>query len=166
MGHFPGRTTVVENLNTIRLATREYILNCQLSSVLGEELDDFREQTIDSTSIHGNSAWPTDIRLVRVMLENVSRWGQRLDRFGAPNFRRWHLRKWHQELKSLEFQVNLSSGKRNRGFKRAYRRFIKRAVKITDVLVEERDRLETTVFGVKLAPKQKWALDQVELHNI
>lgn len=161
MGHFPGRTTVVENLNTVSRATLEYILDCQLSSILGEGLDDFRKQTIDSTSVHGNSAWPTDIRLIRVMLENVLRWGQRLGRFGLPNFRLWHLRKWQKDLTSLEFQVNLSSEKRGRRFKRAYLRFIKRAVGIADVLVKERDHLDEHVSSTCLPPMRQRALQNV-----
>ncbi len=49
----PGCTTMVENVNAVSHATREFIMDKQIELVLKEGLDDCRESTIDSTSGEG-----------------------------------------------------------------------------------------------------------------
>lgn len=88
---FPGRTTVLENLNILSEATLSYVVNCQLEYVLGTELDDFQALTIDSTSVHANSAWPTDIGLITRFINRAYRLGQCLAGFGLSNFRAWSM---------------------------------------------------------------------------
>lgn len=47
----PGVSTILENINAVSLTTRELIFNRQIARILGEELDAFQKQTIDSTSV-------------------------------------------------------------------------------------------------------------------
>lgn len=159
---FPGRTTVLENLNAVSNETREFILNCHLLAVVGEGLDDFRKVTIDSTSVHGNSAWPTEVHLIQSFLIDAYRLGQRLDRFALPTVREWHVSRWLKELDRLEFEVNVSSSrKRPRQFKKCYRRFIAKAYQIANYLGHEYDRLDNLVTGVKAAPSRHYYLQQL-----
>ena len=51
--HMPGWTTILEN--AVSGATRNLILDKQIEYVLKEELDDFKELTIDSTAVKANS---------------------------------------------------------------------------------------------------------------
>jgi len=56
---FPGRSTINENLNKVSLDTHEYILKKQIQFLIGLNLDDFKELTIDSTSVSAD--W-TDLK--------------------------------------------------------------------------------------------------------
>ena len=157
MTRLPGRTTVLENVNAISEATRSFILNCQLAHILDEGLDDFSKVTIDSTSVHGNSAWPTDLHLIVSLVNDAYRLGQRLDRFNLLNFRRWHVPRWLEELDALEFKVNLASskGKGRRQFKKYYGRFVDKAQQILDYLAEEYEHYDGLVSGVNLMPSRR-----------
>ena len=157
----PGRTTVLENLNGVSEETRSFIVDCQLSTILDTGLDDFLKQTIDSTSVKANSAWPTELHLIKSLLTNAYHLGQRLDRFGLENFRQWHVLTWLQQLANLEFEVNLSSRRKRREFMRAYRKFVTKAVKIVDYLAGEYERLEDRVSGVNLMPSLQSCLTQL-----
>ena len=162
MDRLPGRTTVLENLNTVSNDTRSFIVDCQLQSILETGLDDFRKQTIDSTSVHGNSAWPTDLHVIESLLTDAFGLGQRLDRFGLLNFREWHVPRWLTELDRLEFEVNMSSSrKRPRQFRKSYRCFIDKAGQIVDYLAKEYDRLEDLVTGVNIVPSARYRLSRL-----
>ena len=161
MKRLPGRTTVLENLNAVSEETRSFIVDCQLETILDAGLDDFLKQTIDSTSVNANSARPTELHLVKSLLTNAYHLGQRLERFGLDNFRKWHVSSWLQQLGSLEFDVNLSSRRKRRDFKRAYRKFVSKAVKIVDYLAGEYERFEDRVSGVNLMPSLRSCLIQM-----
>jgi len=152
MDRLPGRITVLENLNAISNDTKSFIVDCQLQSILDSGLDDFRKQTIDSTSVQANSAWPTEVRLIRSFLNDAHTLGQRLDRFDLVNFHVWHVPRWLKQLGGLEFELNMfSSSKRHRQFRKSYRQFIEKAVQILNYLTVEYDRLDDWVmeyFGV------------------
>ena len=159
MSRLPGRATVLENVNGISEETRSFILNCQLDHILGEGVDDFSKVTIDSTSVHGNSAWPTDIRLIVSFVNDAYRLGQRLDRFSLLNFRHWHVLRWLEELDALEFKVNLASeGKGRRQFKKYYGRFVDKAQQILDYLAGEYERCDDLVTGINLLPSRRACL--------
>lgn len=165
MDRLPGRTTVLENLNVVSLETRSFILNCQLDAVLNLGLDDFREQTIDSTSVHANSAWPTDLHLIKGFANEAYRIGQRLADFDLPNFHTWHIQTWLEQLENLEFKINIESqkknGKKRKKFKEFYRRFLDRAEKILDYLGKEYDRLDERVSAIDLMPSRRCCLQQL-----
>ena len=158
MKRLPGRTTVVENLNAVSEETRSFIVDCQLAHILDIGLDDFSQQTIDSTSVDANSAWPTELHLIEGFLNAAYSLGQRLDRFGLANFHQWHIRNWLQKLSNFEFAVNLSSRRDRCAFKKSYRKFVKKAFKITDYLAGEYDRLDDLVTGAHLKPSHRACL--------
>ncbi len=161
MSRIPGRTTVLENLNAVSEDTRSFIINCQLAHVLDLGLDDFLKQTIDSTSVDANSAWPTELHLIQSFLNDAYRLGQRLDQFSLLNFHKWHIPGWLEELSDIEFEVNLSSRRKRRAFKTSYLKFVKRAFKIVDYLAGEYDRFEDLVGGVDLMPSLRVPLTRL-----
>jgi IS5 family transposase len=155
---------VLENLNAVSEETQSFIVDCQLAHVLDIGLDDFLKQTIDSTSVDANSAWPTELHLIEGFLNDAYRLGQRLDRFGLPNCHQWHICNWLQELSNFEFAVNLSSRRDRRAFKSSYLKFVKKAFKITDYLAGEYDRLDDLVTGVPLKPSRRACLTRLWDH--
>ncbi len=78
----PGKSTLVENLNLVSPRTMGLIHLAQLEMSSVEDLDDFLELTIDSTSVWANSAWPTDGKLILGLLERVFRMGEELKKYG------------------------------------------------------------------------------------
>ena len=67
----PGWTTILENVNLVSHATRELIFDKQIEYVLKENLDDFKELTLDSTAVKANSSWPTDGKILTGILERI-----------------------------------------------------------------------------------------------
>ena len=82
----PGRSTLTELVNAVSIATREKVLDAQVSAVLAEGLDDGKMMTQDSTSVEGNVLWPTDSRLMVDLVSRLVRWGGRLNLMGLPKF--------------------------------------------------------------------------------
>ena len=56
----PAASTLSHNLNAVTNATRDFIHQAQLRSILAERLDDFTRLYLDSTAPAANTAWPTD----------------------------------------------------------------------------------------------------------
>ncbi len=64
----PGETTILENVNMISSETYEKILTLQCEMIKEEGFDDFSKAFIDSTSVAGNTAYPTDITVLYKLL--------------------------------------------------------------------------------------------------
>ncbi len=150
----PGRTTIIESLNALSRRTRSRILDLQLEHVLGEELDDFREQTLDSTSIHANSAWPTDIGLIQGFLERAYRIGRNLDYWDLRPFRKWQCPRWFEDLQSAKTAILLSNTRSSKKRRRLFDDFIRIASKLANRLHEEHDEWEALVAQPKLCPSR------------
>ena len=67
----PKAKTIQENLRYIRTDTLEYIHKCQLNDFLNDDLDNFNYLTLDSTSVHASSSWPTDATIIYKLLNRV-----------------------------------------------------------------------------------------------
>jgi hypothetical protein len=74
----PGATTVLENLNCLSNETRELIHKLQMQHIVSKELDDFNILLIDSTSVKGNTCWPTDSRIILSLLNRAFHYSQKL----------------------------------------------------------------------------------------
>jgi hypothetical protein len=153
----PGCTTMVENVNAVSHATREFIMDKQIELVLKEGLDDCRESTIDSTSVKANSSWPTDGKVLLGLLGRAHRLGQQLDAFGLKNFRKGCIPRWLNKMDGLEFQICLSAGKpKSRGkMKKNYRKLLYRGAKSADALSVELSRLEEGLELRTLPPSRR-----------
>ena len=169
----PGITTILENVNLVSHATRDLIFDQQIAWILGEELDDFKRLTIDSTAVKANSAWPTDAKILTGLLMRTNRLGQKLHLFGLKDFRSGRVPGWLTEMDKLEFQIGLAAGKpKSKGkLKKHYRQLLKRGRKATDFLAEELNRVEETLSLETLVPSRRVLLQGVlqqiraDLHN-
>ena len=142
--NMPGCTTILENVNAVSHATREFITDKQIELIFKEGLDDFKELTIDSTAVKANSSWPTDGKILTGLLGRAHRLGQQLDVFGLKNFRKGCVPRWIEEMGKLEFQICLIAGKaKSRGkMKKHYRKLLRNGGKAADALTLELSRLE------------------------
>ena len=159
----PGITTIVDNVNVVSEKTLGKIFDKQIEYVLKEDLDDFRNLTIDSTSVKANSCWPTDAKILTGLLTRANRLGQELEVFGLNNFREGWAGRWLKEMDKLEFQICLVAGKANsRGkLKKRYRQLLRRGRKVKNHLAEELKRFEQSFELETLAPSRRVLLGRV-----
>ena len=159
----PGITTILENVNVVSEAALDLIFNKQIEFVLKEDLDDFKNLTIDSTSVKANSCWPTDGKILTGLLMRANRLGQKLHIFGFDDFREGWVPRWLKEMDRLEFQICLAAGKpRSRGkLKKHYRQLLKRGLKAADFLSEELKRFEQDLSMETLPPSRRVLLERV-----
>lgn len=154
----PGRTTILENVNSMSLETRDFILDRQLLQILGVGLDDFKDLMIDSTDVDANSAWPNDSDLILKYLERAYDLSQKLSIFDQPEFRKWHCPRWFKKLNRLAFEVNVSSAKKKKKLRKAYRNFLACAEKLLGHLSKEYDRLDETIAAAAIRPSHRQRL--------
>ncbi len=152
MKSFPGRTTIIESLNAISSDTRSRILNLQLKQVLGEDLDNLDKHTMDSTSIHANSAWPVTLQLIPGFLERAYRIGRNLDYWDLRPFREWQCPRWFEELQSAKLAILLNKKHSRKKRRKLYKRYIDIADKLLNRLHQEHDEWEVLVAQPNLAP--------------
>jgi len=153
----PAWTTILENVNAVSTSTRDFILDKQIEYILGEELDDFKQLTIDSTAVKANSAWPTDGKILTGLLGRAYSLGQQLDVFGLVNFKKGWVPRWLEEMGRLEFQICLSAGKpKSRGkMKKNYRKLLKKGQKSIDSLEQEFKSLNSNLKMETLLPSRR-----------
>lgn len=153
----PGKSTLVENLNLVSEKTLERIHRAQLAMARGERLDDFRELTIDSTSVWANSAWPTDGKMILGLEERVFRLGGELEKYGLPGFVPGHLSRWFKEMEKIEFQICLNAGKAHskRKMKKGYRSLLDKAKKAHRALQIQWAHCEEALSLSDYAPGQR-----------
>ena len=118
--NLPGATTILENINVLSEATLGLIHRTQLLRAMGEGLEDFRDLSVDSTSVEASSRWPTDSSSIERLLERAWRLGRSLDRWGLPAFKSGCAERWLKEIAKLDFQI--STLKEQPGAKRKRRR--------------------------------------------
>jgi len=159
----PALTTILENVNAVSGATRELIMDKQIEYALTEKLDDFKELTIDSTSVKANSSWPTDGKILTGLLGRAHRLGQQLHVFGLKDFKKGWVPRWLEEMDGLEFRICLSAGKpKSRGkMKKHYRKLLNRGRKAADALSRELRVLEEGLEIRALPPSRREMLKRV-----
>jgi IS5 family transposase len=147
----------------VSLARRELILDKQIELVLQERLDDFKQSTIDSTSVKANSSWPTDGKILTGLLSRAHRLGQQLHVLGLEDFRKGWVPRWLDEMDKLEFQICLSAGKpKLRGkMKKHYRKLLKKGGKTVGALRLELARLKERLEMDSLPPSRRELLKRV-----
>lgn len=161
--NMPGLTTIIENVNDVSHKTRNLIFDRQTALILGEELDDFKSLTLDSTAVKANSSWPTDAKILTGLLMRVNRLGQELHLFGLKDFSLGWVPRWLEEMDKLEFQICMVAGKaKSKGkLKKHYRQLLKRGRKAADVLTAELNKLEQTLSLQKQAPSRHVLLQRL-----
>lgn len=159
----PGNSTIVDNVNAISHKTRDLIFEQQIALILQEELDDFTELTIDSTSVKANSSWPNDSKILLGLLTRANRLGQKLSLFGLGNFRQGWVLRWLDEMNKLEFQICLVGGKINAKLlrKQSYRELLEYGGKALEKLKAEFDILEQALLLETIAPSRRVLLKRI-----
>lgn len=159
----PGVTTILENVNLVSHSTREMVFDKQIAMILGQELDDFKRLTIDSTAVKANSAWPTDAKILTGLLMRAARLGQKMDLWGLENFTQGWVPRWLEEMDKGVFQICLVAGKaKSKGkLKKRYRQLLGRGRKAADALTVELKRLEQRGPLQAQAPSRRVLLERV-----
>jgi hypothetical protein len=159
----PGGTTILENVNLVSHATREMIFDRQIALILGQELDDFKRLTVDSTAVKANSAWPTDAKILTGLLMRADRLGQKMHLWGLEDFTQGWIPRWLEEMDKGVFQICLVAGKaKSRGkLKKRYRQLLARGRKAADALAVELKRLEQRRPLEGQAPSRRVLLERV-----
>ena len=154
----PRFRTILDNINTVSQDTLNYILDCQLKMTLEEDLDDFSEQMLDSTSVQANSQWPTDASVIYRLIERACRIGGKLDVLDLPRFTdKRVLNHWLPKMKKLVFRINTVGGKPGSKGKRKkyYNQLLKRTVSSLERLVPHAKMLKEELDALDLPPRQK-----------
>jgi len=158
-----GVTTIVENVNLVSKKTLDLIFDKQIELVIKEDLDDFRNLTIDSTAIKANSCWPTDAKILTGLLTRADSLGQKLHVFGLEDFRQGWVSRWLKEMDKLVFHICLVAGKpKSKGkLKKHYRRLLRRGQKAANSLTTELSRLEQGLSMETFSPSRRVLLQRV-----
>lgn len=152
----PGASTILDNINSVTPATLELILDAQIALVLFEELDDLKKLTFDSTSVKGNTAFPTDsgtilglARRVEHLLRSVSKHGITLK---LPAIMSDLLASIAELHKKIQFSV----GKKNSAKLRAklYRKLLKIARQVRQALTKAQHRAAEKLTNLDLLPSR------------
>jgi hypothetical protein len=159
----PAVTTILENVNLVSYATRELLFAKQIQYILKEDLDDFKQLTIDSTAVKANSSWPTDAKILTGLLMRADRLGQKLHLFGLKDFSRGWTPRWLEDMDKLVFQICLVAGKaKSKGkLKKCYRQLLDRGRKAVDALTEQWNQLEQSLSLEHQAPSRRVLLRRV-----
>ena len=119
----PGASTMIDNVNDVGVATHEAIVDVQIRQALREKLDDFKKLTLDSTDVSANSAWPTDSGIILGLAER----GEHLVRLLADDGITLRLPAIMSsvltEIRDLNKQIQLTSGKKDSAKKRVLQTF-------------------------------------------
>ena len=101
----PGATTILENVNKISSETYEKILTLQCKMIKVEGFDDFSKAFIDSTSVAGNTAYPTDITILYKLLFRSTFNAIKLSQLFDNPITEKYFDGWFKEMKSCIFSI-------------------------------------------------------------
>lgn len=138
----PGLSTILDNVNPIKIETLEFILDTQIRQARAAELDTFKEITVDSTGVEANSTWPTDSGTIAGLAARAEHLLRGLAALGVSLKLPSMVGKLITDLDILHKQIQLSSGKKDSAAKRKkfYRKLFKFARKVRQMLLSALER--------------------------
>ena len=153
----PGMSTIIDNTNAISLETQEAVLDAQLRQILDENLDDFKNLTVDSTAVAANTVWPTDSSLMLDLVERLFKGSQKLDLFGLKPMAVGETPELIKDLKALNFQIVNCTKRKGAPEKRnaLYVDFLDLAEVASQTFAMFLQELDERVTCVQLVPTQK-----------
>ncbi len=159
----PGFSTILELINTISSETMDAIFDAQIRMVLAEELDDFKELTIDSTSVKGNTSWPTDSKTLTRLVCRAYKRSQATRIFTIETKKNAEVEGILKEMDRLCKSIDLNVGKKKAKVKRnrAYNKLLKRAKRANKILRNELQRIEKAAAEVDIKPSQNVKLIRI-----
>lgn len=153
----PGRSTLTELVNAVSIETRLLVLDAQIARALGLNLDDFKTFLQDSTHVDGNTAWPTDSRLMVDIVARLIRLGEGLQHFNLSPIECGEIRKHLQKMIKLNRQIEFSRGKKDskRTRRRRYEKLLRMAKQTHALLTPKVVSLAHEVKALDVRPSQK-----------
>lgn len=155
--HLPGRSTLTELVNAVSNETRLRILDAQVAQVLRLRWDDFSVMLQDSTHVEGNTAWPTDSRLLCALAARLLRVGASLPRLDLPAIELPIARRHLAVMTKLDREIDMAKGKSERGRvrRRRYEQLLWRARRVYRLLDEAVARVATVLPSLDVLPSRK-----------
>lgn len=162
---FPCGRSIMQNIAAISPKSISLIFRSQVDECKAQEIEDFLTATCDSTFVKANSKWPTDSSLLAGLIEKGHKLGQRVSEFSdhrLPNFGQWHLERWIKEMKNLDKEINLSTGKKNakKVRQKNYPRLYAIAEKAAGYLNKQFDEREHLFNNTAFTPSRKRSLEK------
>jgi IS5 family transposase len=154
----PSRSTLTELVNAVSNETRLLVLDAELAQVLFVKFDDFKTILQDSTHVGGNTAWPTDSRLMVGLITRLLHTGTRLDRVGLPVFQSPdEVEALLNKMVMLNREIDFSKGKKGaaRKRKRHYQRLLKMSAQVDGLVKAQLAPLADALFALDVQPSQK-----------
>ncbi len=108
----PSFSTINENVNYVSQKTRDAIFDAQIHWIKTRGLDDFKDITIDSTVTEANSCWPTDSKLIWMLIDRMCRGLQGMEKFNLPKLIEKQIPDIQVDLHRLDFEIACASGKK------------------------------------------------------
>ncbi len=156
----PGATTILENVNMISNETREKILTLQCEIVSDDNLDDFNESYIDSTSVAGNTAYPTDITILfKLLWRCFVNFTKICKMFSAP-ISEGYFEGWFNQMKGCIFSLIMGKLKTKQK-KKVCKKLLKLAGNLQNRLskiIENKD-VELQLSFAKIEPARRKKLE-------
>ena len=161
----PGFSTISENINAVSNETRELIYDYQILMIADDGLDDFKELTIDSTSVKGNSAWPTDSGILTGLVKRLYHRGKKLHKFGIRDIADRRFPNIIKNMKNLSTQISFSVKKPKSKIKRKrlYRKLLKEASSAHKLFLSELNKVKQSFLEVDghIAPSREMRLKRL-----
>lgn len=166
----PARSTLTELVNAISNETRRLILDAQIALVLGLGWDEFSVMLQDSTHVGGNTAWPTDSRLLVALVSRLLHVGASLARVHLPVFETLAASKVQQHLEAmikLDREIDMSTGTREgkRTRRQRYKTLLWRARRASKLLNDATAQTEAALTSVDILPTRK-AMAERAVHRL
>lgn len=153
----PGASTMIDNANAVGVATHEAIVDAQIRQAQREKLDDFKTLTGDSTDVEANSTWPTDSGLIMGLAFRCEHLIRSLADDGITLKLPAVIGKILGEIRGLNKQIQLSSGKKDGAKKRAklYRKLFRLARKVLREFEAAGARADAKFQKIDVPPSQR-----------
>lgn len=161
----PGFSTISENINAVSNETRELIFDAQLRMIIDEDFDDFKEITVDSTSVSGNSAWPTDSGILLGLVTRLFKRGKKLHQFGISDIADRRFSNIIETMKRLHKGISMTVRKPGSKSKRKaqYRKLLKEANSAHQSFCEEIKKVKESMSKVNITTSQYMKLVRLVL---
>ena len=153
----PGRSTLTELVNAVSIETRLLVLDAQVARALRLNLDDFKTFLQDSTHVDGNTAWPTDSRLMVDLVARLIRIGEGLERVKLSPIECGVIRKRLQQMIKLNREIEFSFGKKDgkRTRRRRYEKLLRMAKRTHTLLTPKVVNLAQEAKALDVRPSEK-----------
>lgn len=153
----PGRSTLTELVNAVSNETRLLVLDAQVSRALRLNLDDFDTFLQDSTHVGGNTAWPTDSRLMVDLVSRLIRVGEGLERVHLSPIECGGIRKRLQKMVRFNREIEFSHGKRDgkRTRRQRYEKLLRMSKRVHTLLTPKVVKLAEEAKALDVRPSQQ-----------